>query len=74
MPAARQRGQTRLHRQHRPLDVSGEDRVDVLLGHVADSSSREDASVGAQHVETTEAIDRFGHHPLGFHRDPDVRA
>ena len=28
--------------------------------------------VGAQHVETAEAIDRLGHHALGVRRHPDV--
>ena len=73
MPTLRQRGHRRLHRQHRALDVGGEDRVDVLLGHVLELGVREHPGVGAQHVETAEAIDRLGHHALGVRRHPDVR-
>jgi len=74
MAAAGELGYRGLDREHRAFDVRGEDRVDVLLGHLLETNVGEDPGVGAQDVEAAEALHRLGHHALRISADGDVGA
>ena len=64
MARALQIGDTGLHGQHAALHVRGEDRVDVLLGHVGQLDVGEDTGVRADDVDAAEPRRGLGGEPL----------
>ena len=68
MARALQVGDTGLHGQHAALHVRGEDRVDVLFGHVGQLDVGEDAGVRADDVDAAEPRRGLGGEPLAVRR------